>query len=82
MLAAARRLIRAVKILARDGRIPRSLRGLVAFGVLPIPGPLDEVALLVVGVILWTFYRDRLREAWSQAAPLSRDARIRTGHSG
>jgi hypothetical protein len=82
MLAVARRLIRAVKILARDGRIPKSLRGLVAFGVLPIPGPLDEVALLVVGLILWTFYRDRLREAWSEAAPTLRDARTRTGRSG
>ena len=68
MLAAARRLIRSVKILARDGRIPKPLRGLAAFGVLPIPGPIDEAALLVVGLILWALYRDTLREAWSQAA--------------
>jgi hypothetical protein len=68
LLAAARRLIRAVKILARDGRIPRPLRGLAAFGLLPIPGPLDEAVLVIVGVLLWVFYRDRLREAWSQAA--------------
>jgi hypothetical protein len=32
------RSITAVKILARDGRIPRSLRGLVAVGLLPVPG--------------------------------------------
>ncbi len=69
MLSTARRVIRAVKILARDGRIPKHLRGLVAFGVLPIPGPVDEVVLLVVGPILWVFYRDRFREAWSEAAP-------------
>ena len=68
MIAAARRLIRAVKILARDRRIPRPLRGLAAFGVLPIPGPFDEVVLLIVGGLLWVFYRDCLREAWSQAA--------------
>ena len=68
VVAAARRLIRAVKILARDGRIPRPVRGLAAFGVLPIPGPLDEAVLLIVGLILWVFYRDRLREAWSQSA--------------
>jgi hypothetical protein len=68
---AARRLIRAVKMLARDGRIPRPLRGLAAFGVLPIPGPFDEAVLLVVGLILWTFYRDRLRDAWSEAARAS-----------
>jgi hypothetical protein len=68
MFAAARRLIRSVKILARDSRIPKPLRGLAAFGVLPIPGPIDEAALLIVGVILWALYRDTLREAWSQAA--------------
>ena len=60
-----RRLLRAVKLLARDGRIPRPLRALAAFGVLPIPGPVDELALLVVGVVLWLFYRRTLTEAWA-----------------
>jgi hypothetical protein len=60
-----RRLLRAVKLLARDGRIPRPLRGLAAFGLLPIPGPVDELALLVVGVVLWLFYRRTLTEAWA-----------------
>jgi hypothetical protein len=53
--------------LARDGRIPRPLRAIVAFGLLPVPGPFDEAVLAVNGVILWIFYRDRLREAWWQA---------------
>jgi len=61
-------MIRAVKILATDGRIPRPLRGAAAFGVLPIPGPVDEAALLLVGALLWLFYRERLTEAWQQAA--------------
>jgi hypothetical protein len=60
-----RRLLRAVKLLARDGRIPTPLRGLAAFGLLPIPGPVDEVVLLLVGGILWFFYRGTLREAWA-----------------
>jgi hypothetical protein len=68
MTARARRLLRAVELLARDGAIPRPLRGLAAFGLLPIPGPLDEAVLLVVGVVLWAFYRERLRVAWSRAA--------------
>ena len=59
------RLVRAVKILAADGAIPRPLRGLAAFGVLPIPGPVDEAALVLVGALLWLFYRERLRFAWS-----------------
>jgi hypothetical protein len=61
------RHLRAVKILAADGAIPRPLRGLAAFGVLPIPGPVDEAALVVVGALLWLFYRDRLRRAWAAA---------------
>ena len=63
-----RQLVRAVKVLARDGRIPKPLRGLAAFGVLPIPGPIDEVALVIVGAVLWIFYRRSLREAWAEAA--------------
>jgi hypothetical protein len=62
-----RRLIRAVTILALDGRIPWPLRGLVAFGLLPVPGPLDEAILALVGAILYGFYREPLREAWRQA---------------
>ena len=67
-MSAARRLIRAVKILASDGRIPRPLRWLAVFGALPIPGPIDEAVLLVVGGLLWAFYRDPLRTAWREAA--------------
>jgi hypothetical protein len=63
-----RRTVRAVKLLATDGRIPRPLRGAAAFGLLPLPGPLDEAVLLVVAGILWLFYRERLSEAWRRAA--------------
>jgi hypothetical protein len=58
------RSVRAVKIVVRDGRIPRPLRWGGAVGLLPIPGPFDEVVLLVVGGVLWLFYRDQLTEAW------------------
>jgi hypothetical protein len=67
-MGSIRRTIRAVKILATDGRIPRPLRGAAAFGVLPIPGPVDEAVLLVVAALLWLFYRERLTEAWQRAA--------------
>jgi hypothetical protein len=70
--AAARRflgrLIRAVRFLARDGRIPRPLRGAAAFGLPPLPGPLDEALLLLVGLVLALFYRERLTGAWRAAA--------------
>jgi hypothetical protein len=68
VFALVRRLIRAVVLLARDGRIPRPLRWLAAFAVLPIPGPVDEAVLLAVGLLLLGFYRDLLREAWQRAA--------------
>jgi hypothetical protein len=68
MLAFLRRTLRAVKLLARDGRIPRPLRGLVAVGLLPVPGPFDEAVLLVAAALLFVFYREPLREAWRSAA--------------
>jgi hypothetical protein len=63
-----RRCVSAVRLLARDGGLPRWLRGLAAVGLAPIPGPVDEVVLLVVAAILWVGYRDRLRAAWRDAA--------------
>ena len=43
-----RRAARAVRILIRDGGLPRWLRALAVVGVAPIPGPFDEAVLLVV----------------------------------
>ena len=63
-----KRTLRAVRLLARDGRLPRWLRGLAAVGLAPIPGPVDELVLLVVAAILWLGYRDRLRAAWREAS--------------
>jgi hypothetical protein len=60
-----RRTLRAVRLLARDGELPRWLRGLAALGLAPIPGPFDEAVLVVVAAILWLGYRDRLRAAWA-----------------
>jgi hypothetical protein len=65
---AIRRTVRAVRLLARDGSLPRWLRGLAVLGLAPIPGPFDEAVLLVVAAILWLGYRPRLRAAWLEAA--------------
>ena len=62
-----KRIVRAVRLLIRDGGLPRWLRGLAAVGLAPIPGPFDEVVLLVVAAILWLGYRERLRAAWRDA---------------
>jgi hypothetical protein len=63
-----RRVARTVRILARDGGLPRWLRGLAAVGLAPVPGPFDELVLLVVAAILWLGYRERLRAAWQKSA--------------
>jgi hypothetical protein len=62
------RAVRAVRIVVRDGRIPRPIRWGGAVGLLPVPGPFDELVLLVVGGVLWVFYRDQLADAWRRAA--------------
>jgi hypothetical protein len=68
MLRTAKRAIRAAGLVARDHTIPRPLRGLAAFGLLPIPGPVDEAVMLLVAGLLWAFYRDELLAAWARAA--------------
>jgi hypothetical protein len=62
-----RRLFRAVKLAVTDDRIPGPLRWLAAIGLLPIPGPLDEIVLLVAVVPLGLFYRGPLVDAWRRA---------------
>jgi hypothetical protein len=62
------RTTRAVGLAATDERIPRPLRLLAGFGLLPIPGPIDEAVLLLVAVPLAAFYRSPLAEAWARAA--------------
>ena len=62
-----KRTARAVRIVLRDGGVPRPIRWLAAFGLAPIPGPIDEAVLLLVAAILFLFYRRELREAWKQA---------------
>ncbi len=64
-----RRTFRAVKLVARDDRIPKPLKWLAALGLLPVPGPFDEAVLVVVAALLFAFRRDVLRDAWAAAGP-------------
>jgi hypothetical protein len=61
------RTLRATKYLARDGRIPRPLRWIAGLALLPIPGPVDEVILLLIAPAFLMFYREAMHEAWQRA---------------
>jgi hypothetical protein len=64
----ATRIVGAAKIAASDPPVPRPLRWVVLLGLLPVPGPFDEIVLLLVAVPLALFYREPLAQAWAQAA--------------
>jgi hypothetical protein len=68
LLTFVKRLVRAVRFAATDTRIPKPLRWLAALGLLPVPGPFDEIVLLVVAVPLGLFYRVPLADAWRRSA--------------
>jgi hypothetical protein len=62
------RLLRTAKLLAVDPSVPRWLRGLFVFGLLPIPLFLDELALIVATGMLFAWHRRVVVEAWRRAA--------------
>jgi hypothetical protein len=62
------RTLRAIRIAARDSRIPKPVRWIAGIGLLPIPGPVDELLLLLVAPVLFTLYREPMRDAWNAAA--------------
>jgi hypothetical protein len=62
------RVIAAVRLIARDTRVPRPLRWIAAIGLMPIPGPVDEALLLLIAPVFALFYRESMRDAWRQAA--------------
>jgi hypothetical protein len=61
------RIVRAMKLLALDTRVPRWLRWLAGIGLLPIPGPVDEAVLVLVAPIFLVLYREPMRDAWARA---------------
>jgi hypothetical protein len=51
-------------VLARDPSIPRWVRGLFAFGLLPIPLFFDELALVIATILMFGFHRSAVARAW------------------
>lgn len=56
------------KALARDERLPRHLRLMLAFGILPIPGPVDDLILIIAGVLIMTRHRATFRAIIAESA--------------
>jgi hypothetical protein len=56
-----------MRLLARDGRIPKPLRWIAGIGLLPIPGPFDEALLVLVAPVFLVLYREPMRDAWRRA---------------
>ena len=63
-----KRHMRVARKLARDPAIPRWLRGLLIFGLLPIPGPVDNAVLIVAVAFLVTVYRHRIAHHYAYEA--------------
>jgi len=53
--------LRVAKRLVREPHLPRPLRWLLVFALLPIPGPVDEAALVLAAITIAVFYRPRFR---------------------
>jgi hypothetical protein len=53
--------LRVAKRLATEPHLPRPLRWLLVFAVLPIPGPVDEGALILAALMIAVFYRPRFK---------------------
>ncbi len=62
------RTVRFLKALARDPDVPRPLRWLLLFAVLPIPGPVDEVAGALALFLLRRLRPGVVARHWREAA--------------
>jgi len=58
--ALLRRVYRTLRRLAGDPRLPRPVRWLLVIGLLPIPGPVDEVVLVLAALLLLCYRRQVL----------------------
>jgi hypothetical protein len=61
-----RHVLRAAKVLAREPTIPRWIRWLFVFGLMPIPLFFDEVALILATGLMLVFHRRSVVAAWAE----------------
>jgi hypothetical protein len=63
-----KRLLKLVKLLARDPRVPRPVRALILVGLLPVPGPFDEIVLVGAVTLLLVIRPGLIRALWRESA--------------
>lgn len=78
---ALRHVLRCGRHLATSPDLPRWLRALLIFGALPVPGPLDDLCLIMAVGIMAVFYRPALRAAWTTTAKAPHAALRVSGHA-
>jgi len=54
--------------LARDPRVPRPVRALIVVGLLPVPGPFDEIVLAGAVMVLLVIRPGLIRTLWRESA--------------
>jgi hypothetical protein len=62
------RLLRLLKSLAKDPRIPRPVRWLIVAGLVPVPGPFDEIVLALALLLLAVLRPGIFRTLWRESA--------------
>jgi hypothetical protein len=62
------RLFRLAKSLASDPRIPRPVRWLIVLGLMPVPGPFDEIVLALALLALAVVRPGIFKALWRASA--------------
>ena len=62
------RLLRLLKSLAKDPRIPRPVRWLIVAGLAPVPGPFDEIVLALALLLLAVIRPGIVKTLWRESA--------------
>ena len=68
-----RAYLRLAKRLVREPHLPRPLRWLLVFALLPIPGPVDEAALVLAALVIAVFYRPRFKALLAEERDLAEE---------
>lgn len=72
-----RRIVMMARSLCSDRRVPRAIRPMIVLGLLPWPGPVDEVVLVLALGSLMALRPGLVRQLWRESGrgPSDEDGR-------